>query len=734
MALLLIKELSIRQYIFQSRLFASAIRMIVFKSKFSREYIPCKTFEMPVVSYLCHTHYQILGSQEFSTSFQPEQLSWEGSSQSVLLKKIQIALKDRQLDEAWGSFFDFKRLYGFPEQTLVHRLITEFSYSSDPRWLRRACDLVLLISEQKSDILETDILTKLALSLARGQLPNPATMILRLMLEKQNLPSINVLRLILLHLVKTEIGIYLASNFVVQMCDYFMHLSTKKRSRAAMVKPDTFIFNLVLDACVRCKLSFKGQQIMELMPSIGVVADAHTIVLIARIHEMNGQRDEIKKYKPHINQVSAPLICHYCQFYDSLLSLHFKFNDINAAAELTLNLNRYQESLTIRRDRKELQKPRLVPIGSNNLKTGSKMLISPELLHKDSVLKVEGKQKLIIFRNGKLIVSNRTLAKLISGYKKIGNTSELSKLLLGLQNGMSMMRGSSLCFDVIDACIYLGWLEMAHDILDDMEAAGFPLGLPTYTSLLTAYCKLKLLREAKALLKQMRKAGFAMSLSEEIIVAACLPEVLDQSALSMFESTSTGKSVLAESLIQEMKEEERTAPFIYEVNSSIYYFCKAKMMGDALRTYRKMQETGVQPTEQTFIDMVEGYASMGMFRDITFLWGDIKRNMKCGNLVVSRDLYEYLLMNFIQGGYFERVMEIVDYMQERGMFPDKWMYKNEFLKFHKNLYRNLKGSEARTEAQGNRLRFVKAFKKWVGLTEVLRSRKSNNAGVGWSSQ
>ncbi len=36
--------------------------------------------------------------------------------------------------------------------------------------------------------------------------------------------------------------------------------------------------------------------------------------------------------------------------------LHFKFNNIGAAAELVLDMYRYQESFPIQKDRKELQK------------------------------------------------------------------------------------------------------------------------------------------------------------------------------------------------------------------------------------------------------------------------------------------------------------------------------------------------------------------------------------------
>lgn len=721
MAMILLREIVVHPRFLQNGAMgfraAPAVQRIVLLSVYGRESFLSRSFGSP--SFIFNgKQYQNSSTLHFSSIIQPQRLCWEGSSHGVLLKKLELALKNHQVDEAWESYNDFKKLYGFPEDSIVHMLITEMSYSSNPLWLRKASDLALLILEEKSALLKPDILTKLSLSLARSQIPSHATKILRLMLDKGVLPSMDVLLLIVLHLVKTEIGTHLASNFLVQICQRFLHLTANKSNRAKLMKPETLIFNLVLDACVRFKLSFKGQQIMELMAQTGVVADAHSIVIIAQIHEMNGQRDEIKKYKAYIGQLSAPFICHYRQFYDSLLKLHFKFNDFGAAAELVLDFCRYQkyESVPVQRDRKESEKSYLVPIGSHNLKNPLKMQIRPGLLQKDSVLKLEGKQELVMIRNGKLVLSNKALAKLISGYRKAGNISEMSKFLFRIQEELCSLRGSSLCSDVINACIYLGWLEIAHDILDDMEAAGASMGYTNYMSLLVAYSKGQMFREAKALLKQMRKAGIAMNLSDEAVLTACQSEVVDNSALFMNASSFTGKSNLAESFVQEIREEEKAiTPTVYEIDSSIFFFCKAKMIGDALRTYRKMQDLKIQPTLQTFTNLVCGYSSLGMYRDITILWGDIKRNMDSGNLVVSRDLYEYLLMNFLQGGYFERVMEVIGLMEDCGMCIDKWMYRSEFLKLHKDLYRNLKASETRTEAQKNRLRYVLAFRKWAGI-------------------
>ncbi|KAA8525970.1 hypothetical protein F0562_007930 [Nyssa sinensis] len=405
---------------------ASIIQKTALRSIYDREFVLSYNLRRLQVSDVCYKQHQNPFVQYFSTSIKPESMCWERSSHTVLLRKLEIALKSHQVDEAWQAFNDFKNFYGFPNHSLISGLLTELSYTSDSRWLQRACDLVLLILKEKSDLLRPNSLTKLCLSLARAQMPIPASMILRLMLEKESLPSLNILGMVILHMVKTEIGTFLASNLLVEICDYFQRLSAKKCTSIKLVRPDTMIFNLVLDACVRFRSSFKGQQIIELMPQVRVIGDAHTIVIIARIHEMNGQRDELKKFKDHIDQVSVPLVCHYWQFYDSLLSLHFKFNDIDAASGLIMDMYRCRESLPVQKDRKDLQNPCLVPIGSHYLRTGLKLHFLPELLHKDSVLKVEIKQELIMHKDGKLVLSNKALAKLIIQYKRCGRIRELS--------------------------------------------------------------------------------------------------------------------------------------------------------------------------------------------------------------------------------------------------------------------------------------------------------------------
>ncbi|GFP98450.1 pentatricopeptide repeat-containing protein at4g17616 [Phtheirospermum japonicum] len=270
-------------------------------------------------------------SKNFSTiGTQLEKLYSKGPSRWFLQEKLEKALKEHQVDDALEIYYDFKRLYGYPDQFLVANLISELSYKSDSRkCLQKACDLVTSISKEKPVLLKPDLMTKVTLALGRAQIPVLASNVLRLMLEKKILPSSDILQIIFLHLIRTEIGTYLSSNILDEI---FQKLNAEKSSNTELTKPDSTIFNLVLDACVRFKAPLKGHLIIELMAFNGVIGDAHTAVIIARLHEMNGNRDELNKYKECIDMVPKPLIHHYRQFYDCLLSSHFKFNDIDSAS------------------------------------------------------------------------------------------------------------------------------------------------------------------------------------------------------------------------------------------------------------------------------------------------------------------------------------------------------------------------------------------------------------------
>ncbi|KAL6530750.1 hypothetical protein OROGR_014610 [Orobanche gracilis] len=642
-------------------------------------------------------------SENISTiSTQLEKLYSKGPSPWILQEKLEKALKEYQVDEALDTYHDFKRLYGYPHQFLVASLINGLLYTSDSKCLRKACDLILPISKEKPVLLTPDLMTKVVLSLSRAQIPVLASHVLRLMLEKKSLPSLDVLGMVFLHLVKTETGTYLASNILDEI---FQKLNLKKSAQSGLTRPDSTIFNLVLDACVRFKTPLKGHLIMELMALNGVTGNAHTAVIIARLHEMNGMRDELKKFKDWVDMVPKPLIHHYQQFYDCVLRLHFKFNDLKSVSAVLRDLCNHSEFDYLLKGGRDKEKLCSVSIGSGNIKMGLRLNFLPQQLN-DFFYNVNIKQELVLFNRGKFVLSNKGLAKLVIGYKRSGDINEFSKLLISFDKISSPSENSDLCLDVIDACVHMGWLEMAHDILDDLESEKYCVRKSSYTSLLSAYYNKNMMKEAEGLETQIRRAGHAVNFSE-----FKNGRTLDS------EVKLPCQSDLAISIIRNMREDgKKVNILVLEYNSSIYFFTKAQMIEDAIQTYRKMRKMKIEPNTLTFFHLVCGYVSLGMYRQITILWGDIKRSMKNHDTIYDRDLYELLLLNFIRGGYFERVMEVIGLMMENHMFLDKWSYKNEFLKFHRDLYRSLAAIDAKDETQSRRIEHVRAFRKLVGVS------------------
>lgn len=116
------------------------------------------------------------------------------------------------------------------------------------------------------------------------------------------------------------------------------------------------------------------------------------------------------------------------------MSLHFKYNGIDAAAKLVSDMNSSHNCHNHNKENRiPKQKPCFIAIGSPNLKKALRVHIESELLQKDSVLRVKSREGLVFYRGGKLVLSNRALARFTSGYKKDGRISELSKLLIMIQ-------------------------------------------------------------------------------------------------------------------------------------------------------------------------------------------------------------------------------------------------------------------------------------------------------------
>ncbi|KAK7263370.1 hypothetical protein RJT34_30958 [Clitoria ternatea] len=92
----------------------------------------------------------------------------------------------------------------------------------------------------------------------------------------------------------------------------------------------------------------------------------------------------------------------------------------------------------------------------------------------------------------------------------------------------------------------------------------------------------------------MKKVGYDDSMISD--------DAVGRSKLHEETSNSHGKADLATTLAQILKDEDRRVfPLVYNFNSSIFFFCKARMIEDALKAYRRMVNMKIQPTTETFL-------------------------------------------------------------------------------------------------------------------------------------
>ncbi|KAK1313714.1 Pentatricopeptide repeat-containing protein [Acorus calamus] len=86
---------------------------------------------------------------------------------------------------------------------------------------------------------------------------------------------------------------------------------------------------------------------------------------------------------------------------------------------------------------------------------------------------------------------------------------------------------NSAVVQIINACISLGWLERAHDLLDEMKFSRVRIGGSIYSTLLKAYCKANRPREITALLKEAQKAGIQLD-------SGCYEAMIETRVLDLF--------------------------------------------------------------------------------------------------------------------------------------------------------------------------------------------------------
>lgn len=691
-----------------------------------------------------------------------------------LSAEIENAINEHRYGDAWKLYEWHMQMDGFPRKTLVNKILTSFVESLDSKWLEKAYGLVeQAFEEGKQNLLEKEPLIYLSLGLSKCGLPVPASTILRKLVATEQYPPVTAWSAILAHMSLTAPGAYLAAELILEIGYLFQdgRVDPRKKCNAPLIamKPNTNTFNIALAGCLLFETTRKAEQLLDIMPRIGVKADSNLLIIMAHIYERNGRREELRKLQRHIDEAVNLSDIQFRQFYNCLLSCHLKFGDLNSASKMVL------EMLQRAKEARNSLAAAMLPfnaVGVNNRTPSAQNvnctnsvdlensgiienhILSYEDFTKDRkfvALEAEVKRvlqtllgmlqkqvELITTEHGILQPTEKIYIKLVKAFLEAGKTKELTHFLIKAEKeNLQVSHDDAALGHVITLCISLGWLDQAHDLLDEMHLAGVRASSSVYASLLKAYIEANRPREVTALLRDARSAGIQLDAScYEALLRSKIVQKDTPGALHLFKEMKESKiprsghqefemlvkgcaqnheAGLMAKLLREIKEGQRIDCGVHDWNNVIHFFCKKRLMQDAEKALKKMKSLDHLPNAQTFHSMVTGYAAIGgKYTEVTELWGEMKSFASSTSMKFDEELLDSVLYTFVRGGFFARANEVVAMMEEGKMFIDKYKYRTLFLKYHKTLYKG-KTPKFQTEAQLKKRETALGFKKWLGL-------------------
>ncbi|CAA7404016.1 unnamed protein product [Spirodela intermedia] len=704
-------------------------------------------------------------------------LVWAQDPGQVALE-IKNAVDERRLDGAWRLYEQHVHMDGFPRQSVLSKLVCGLAESCDRQWLCKASGLAeQLFEEKKHELLGKQALIYLSYVLAKCELAVPASTLLRKLVEVGEFPPAAVWTCVVAHISQTAAGAFLAAELVSEIGYIFKdnRVDPRKKSNKPLLlmRPDPVAFNLALTGCLVFGTTKKAEQLLELMPRVGIRADPDLLIVMAHVFERNGRIDEMKKLRRHIDDACGDLKdSQFQQFYNSLLSCHLKLRELTSACDLVLDMLRRakkaKSSLAAARSVLEVVQEGRKPSLSMEDDSGAEELVASEelslikarppsftdftrdrkFLRLDAEVKallrhlsdkLQAQAELVKVECGILHPSEKIYAKLVRAFLEAGKIDDLAAFLIKVNNEESpVSRENSVVVQVVDACITMGLLEPAHDLLDELRFHGVRVSSSVYSSLLKAYCREGRMGEITALLKDAQKAGVQLDSScYESLIQARVHQKNIAGALHLFREmkessllrsgqedfeqllegcAGNGKPSLMSRLLMEIREDDRVECGVHDWNNVIHFFCKKRLMQDAHKAMRKMRALGHTPNAQTFHSLVTGYAAIGgKYVEITDLWGEMKALSGSTPVDFDQELLDSLLYCFVRGGFFLRANEVVGMMERESMFIDKYKYRTLWLKYHRTLYKG-KAPKIQTEAQCKRREAALTFRAWLGFS------------------
>lgn len=106
-----------------------------------------------------------------------------------------------------------------------------------------------------------------------------------------------------------------------------------------------------------------------------------------------------------------------------------------------------------------------------------------------------------------------------------------------------------------------------------------------------------------------------------------------------------------------------------------------------------------------------------MAGEVLVLWREIKERTddEVNPLQPDEVLLNCLVDTCVRAGFFQKALEVVACMEEKGIPANKTKYKRIFIELYSNLYTGKHASQRRRDKSEERRDAVEAFKFWLGL-------------------
>ncbi|KAJ0470034.1 putative tetratricopeptide-like helical domain superfamily [Helianthus annuus] len=642
-------------------------------------------------------------------------------------------LRQRKTDDAWVIYTQSPHL---PNPTCLSRLISQLSYQNTPSALTRAQSIIRrLRHERQLHRLDSNSLGLLAVAAAKSGDTLYANSILKSMLRSGYLPHVKAWSAVVSRLAASgDDGPKEAVKLFSQVTRTIRRIT--EPNLVMNSRPDTAAYNAVLNACANLGWTEKFLQLFDEMPENECEPDILTYNVMIKLCARTERKDLLVFVLERIIEKGIPLCMTTLQ---SLVASYIGFGDLETAEKVVQVMREGRRDLC-----RMLREVNLQEFPNENESEVFEKLLpnmkyptdyEPPMLEK-------------VFAP-----NTRMYTTLMKGYMKAGRIKDTVRMLEAMRNQEdSSSHPDHVSYTtVVSALVNVGSMEKARQVLTEMTRSGVQANRITYNILLKGYCQQLQLDNARDTIKEMINAGIepdavsyntlidgciliddcagALAFFNEMRARGIAPTKISYTTLMKAFSVS-GQPKLAHDVFSEMEKDPRVKVDLVAWNMLIEAYSRAGMLDPAKELVEKMKKKGVYPDVATYGSLASCIALAKKPGEALLLWNEIKE--RCGLIITDEvkvskcvskvpilkpdeGLLDTLADICVRAAFFKKALEIVAFMEELGIAPNKTKYTRIYVEMHSRMFTSKHASRARQDRRIERKRAAEAFKFWLGL-------------------